>query len=57
MAHGGKTFVIAAGPLVGRGPSQIAAKQIYSPPAAAITTASYDIDAVKIAFDLRGARR
>lgn len=48
----GKLFVIAAGPLVGRGPVAIPAKQIYSPPAAAITTASYDIATVKINFEI-----
>jgi len=46
----GKTFVVAAGPLVGRGPVEIPAKNVYSPPTAAITKASYDIATVKIDF-------
>jgi PKD repeat protein len=49
---GGKTFVLASGPLVGRGPTPIAAKNVYSPPAAAVTIASYDIASVKISFDI-----
>ena len=49
----GKVFVLASGTLVGRGPVEIAAKQVYSPPTAAVTTASYDVDAVKISFEIR----
>ena len=49
----GKVFVLASGTLVGRGPVEIAAKQVYSPPTAAVTTASYDVDAVKIQFEIR----
>jgi hypothetical protein len=49
----GKSYLIAAGPLVGRGPVPIPAKQIYSPPTATVTTASYDIDTVKVGFEVR----
>ena len=35
----GKVFVLASGTLVGRGPVEIAAKQVYSPPTAAVTAA------------------
>lgn len=49
----GKSYLIAAGPLVGRGPVTIPAKNIYSPPTAAVTTASYDIENVKVAFEVR----
>lgn len=48
----GKVFVLAAGPLVGRGPVTIPAKQVYSPPTASYTTASYDVDMVKISFEI-----
>lgn len=47
----GKTYVVAAGPLVGRTAS-IAAKNVYSPPTAAKTTATYDIASVKIDFEI-----
>jgi PKD repeat protein len=52
MGPGGKQFVVASGPLVGRGPVSIPAKNVYSPPAAAITTASYDIATVKVNFEI-----
>lgn len=52
MGPNGKVFVIAAGPLVGRGPVPIPAKQIYSPPTASLTTASYDIATVRISFEI-----
>lgn len=52
IGPGGKTFVLASGPLVGRGPTPIAAKNVYSPPAAPLTLASYDIATVKIDFDV-----
>jgi hypothetical protein len=51
IGPGGKTYVVAAGPLVGR-TATIAAKNVYSPPAAARTTASYDIATVKIDFEI-----
>ena len=52
QVSGGKVFVLAQGPLVGRGPTPIAAKNVYSPPAAAVTIASYDIASVKINFEV-----
>jgi len=48
----GKVFVMAAGPLVGRGPVTIPARNVYSPPAAAITTAGYDVDKVTVTFEI-----
>jgi PKD repeat protein len=48
----GKVFVIASGPLIGRGPTAIPARNIYSPPTASNTTASYDIDTVKVQFEV-----
>ena len=32
--------------------AQIPAKQVYSPPMAAITTATYDVDMVKVQFEI-----
>lgn len=51
----GKNFVVASGPLNGRGPVAIPAKNVYSPPNAAITTASYDIASVKVNFEFGSA--
>jgi PKD repeat protein len=48
----GKVFVMAVGPLVGRGPVTIPARNVYSPPAAALTTASYDVDKVTVSFEI-----
>lgn len=47
----GKTYIVAAGPLVGRTAS-IPAKNVYSPPTAAKTTANYDIANVKVDFEI-----
>jgi PKD repeat protein len=49
----GKVYVVAAGPVFGRGPVAIPAKNVYSPPTPAITTATYDIDSVTVQFEVR----
>jgi PKD repeat protein len=54
IGPGGKNYVVAAGPLVGRS-SDIPAKNVWSPPNAAVTKASYDIASVKIDFAITSA--
>lgn len=52
VGSNGKLYVVASGPVVGRGPVSIPAKNVYSPPTPAITTASYDIDSVRVQFEV-----
>lgn len=51
----GRAVVIAEGDLTGRGPVPIPARQYVSLPTPPVTTASYEVDAVKIAFEVRPA--